>query len=208
MPPVEPVPAPVAPTPVAPSVAAAKPATPVPATTKLLASNDKAPEKPPGTAAGAVTARTTYHAPTATAATVVSAPSAPTTVLAAAARPLPTPVPVAPAAPVQLATPAPHITAPIVTVSAGSLPGGASRAQAPGSIGESVARAAARNRAPMMIPATTTAQPSYTAQPVAGTAYNQGTYAPPSYGQGSLLGGAARIALPAPVPFGAAQAGR
>ena len=130
-------------------------------------------------------------APKAAAKPPVTPPAPPPIVAAAVAAPprLAHPAPLPPP------MPTPRILAPVMNVSAGQI-----AAPAPGSIGESVARAArvrdqahpaATPVAPVLVPAASTA-PAYSQQ--AATTLS-----------GSALGGAGRLALPAPVPFGAVQ---
>jgi hypothetical protein len=95
------------------------------------------------------------------------------------------------------AAPAAHIMAPVVNVSAQEV----QRPLAPGTVGEAVARANRnRSNAAVILPASSMSQPSY----------SHPSFGQPSYAadQGSALGNAGRIALPAPVPYGATQAVR
>lgn len=121
------------------------------------------------------------------------------------AQPSPRPAPsgpVQPAASPALAA-APRFLAPVMNVSAGPIQ---SAATAPGTIGESVIRAARlRTGTPQLLSAGAPTGPAPLTQPPA-AAY--ASAAPASAGGGSALGSGAHAQLPPPVPFGATAAGR
>jgi hypothetical protein len=102
---------------------------------------------------------------------------------------------------------APHFMAPVMNVSAQEM----SHPLAPGTVGEAVARANRnRNRGggPVVMPASSMTEQTYNPPTASAAPYTPPPYTPPAYAGGavSALGGAGRMALPAPVPYGTAQA--
>jgi hypothetical protein len=192
------------PTPAAVPIAAAKPAATVaqPAA-RAFATNDrppeKTPERPSEKLAERIAEKPAVPAPPAARPAPRPASLVASAVSPAAARPLPPPVPVA--QPPSSNVMAPHFMAPVMNVSAQEM----SHPLAPGTVGEAVARAnRKRGGAPVIVPASSMAEQTYTPPAASASPYTPSPYA--AAGTVSALGGAGRLALPAPVPYGTAQA--